>query len=152
VSVQSVLAMRRSADLARGLAVASLWSWCGTPRMRGRWSEMMLVQLGRAKMSTWVYEEERTHGNDTKRSKLCHAIKPSLAMFRVQHLPPFHPITTFLFGWRAIMGCAAEPLGRSPVCRAEPLFQIKQRPFDSDDGECDKGGQDSDEGSGYPSL
>jgi hypothetical protein len=47
-------------------------------------------------MSTWLIAEEGTYGNDTKRSKLCHAIKPSLAMFRVQYLPPFYPITTFL--------------------------------------------------------
>jgi len=50
------------------------------------------------------------------------------------------------------MGRTAEPLGRSPICRAETFFQIKQRPFDSDDGECDKCREDTDEGSGYPSL
>jgi hypothetical protein len=47
-------------------------------------------------MSAESHVEEGTYGNDTKRSKLCHAIKPSLAMFRVQYLPPFYPITTFL--------------------------------------------------------
>jgi hypothetical protein len=91
-------------------------------------------------MSTYIRGEEETHGDDTKRSKLCHAIEPSLAMFRIQNLTPFYPITALLLRWRAVMRCTAEPLGRSPICRTESFFQVKQRSFNADDGECDEGG------------
>jgi hypothetical protein len=47
-------------------------------------------------MSTCIRGEEETHGDDTKRSKLRHAIEPSLSVFRIQNLSPFYPVTTLL--------------------------------------------------------